>query len=270
MVDQVMTTPTTTGERIKEYLESGKRFDGRGLLEFRDVIIEKGVSNKAEGSVRVKVGASEVLVGVKMDVGTPYPDSADKGNLIVTAELLPLSSPRFEAGPPKFPAIEVGRLVDRYIRESKFIQMEKLCIKEGEKVWNVYVDIYSVNDDGNLLDAAGIGAVAALKIAKIPEYDEETEKVDTKHLTTKSLPLEKEMPVTITVHKIGKSFLVDPTREEEDLCDARVTFGIKAGIISSIQKGEASAIDFTVMKEVIDKAAKAVVDLENKIEKALK
>lgn len=270
MVDQVMTTPTTTGERIKEYLESGKRFDGRGLLEFRDVIIEKGVSNKAEGSVRVKVGASEVLVGVKMDVGTPYPDSADKGNLIVTAELLPLSSPRFEAGPPKFPAIEVGRLVDRYIRESKFIQMEKLCIKEGEKVWNVYVDIYSVNDDGNLLDAAGIGAVAALKIAKIPGYDEETEKVDTKHLTTKSLPLEKEMPVTITVHKIGKSFLVDPTREEEDLCDARVTFGIKAGIISSIQKGEASAIDFTVMKEVIDKAAKAVVDLENKIEKALK
>jgi exosome complex component RRP42 len=270
MVDQVMKTPGTTGDRVREYLESGKRFDERNLLDFRDIVIEKGISNKAEGSVRVKVGATEVLVGVKMDVGTPYPDSADKGNLIVTAELLPLSSPRFENGPPKFPAIEVGRLIDRYIRESKFIQMEKLCIKEGEKVWNVYIDIYSINDEGNLLDAAGIGAVAALRSAKMPGYNEETEKADYKHMTTKSLPLEKEMPVTITVHKVGKSFLVDPTREEEDLCDARVTFGIKDGVISSIQKGESSAIDFETMKNVIDMASKSVIELEKKIEKALK
>ena len=269
-MDKVMTTPGTTGERVREYLSSGKRFDDRELLKFRDIIIEKGISNKAEGSVRVRVGATEVLVGIKMDVGIPYPDSADKGNLIVTAELLPLSSPRFEAGPPRFPAIEVGRLIDRYIRESKFIQIEKLCIKEGEKVWNVYIDIYSINDDGNLLDAAGIGAIAALKIAKMPSYDEEKGKVDYKHMTTKGLPLEKEMPVTITIHKVGKSFLVDPSREEEDLCDARVTFGIKDGVISSIQKGEASAIDFEVMKEVIDIASKAVVELEKKIEKALK
>lgn len=269
-MDQVMTTPGTTGDRVREYLESGKRFDERGLLEFRDIVIEKGISNKAEGSVRVKVGATEVLVGVKMDVGTPYPDSADKGNLIVTAELLPLSSPRFEAGPPKFPAIELGRVIDRYIRESKFIQMEKLCIKEGEKVWNVYIDIYSINDDGNLLDAAGIGAVAALKVAKMPTYDLETEKVDYKHMTDKNLPLEKEMPVTITVHKIGKSFLVDPTREEEDLCDTRVTFGIRDGNISSLQKGETSAVEFELMKELIDKAAKAAIELQKQIEKALK
>lgn len=270
MVDQDMTTPETTAKRVREYLESGKRFDEREPLEFRKIIIEKGISNKAEGAVRVKVGASEVLVGVKMDVGIPYPDSADKGNLIVTAELLPLSSPRFEAGPPKFPAIELGRVIDRYIRESKFIQMDKLCIKEGEKVWNVYIDIYSINDDGNLLDAAGIGAVAALKIAKMPVYDEKTEKVDSKHLTDKGLPLEKEMPVTITIYKVGKSFLVDPTREEEDLCDARVTFGIRDKSISSLQKGETSAIDFEIMKEIIDKADKAAVELEKKIEKALK
>ena len=149
-----METSKITGERISQYLEKGKRFDGRNLEDFRKIEIETNVSKNAEGSARVKIGKTEVIVGVKMDVMEPYPDSVDKGNLMVTAELLPLSSERFESGPPKFSAIEIGRLTDRAIRESKFIQMEKLCIKEGEKVWSVYIDIYSLNDDGNLIDAA--------------------------------------------------------------------------------------------------------------------
>src|SRR3972149_3478914 len=99
-----METPRVTGERIKQFLQEGKRFDGRNPEEFRKISIETGVSNKAEGSARVKIGNTEVIAGVKLDVTEPYPDSADKGNLIVGAELLPLSSERFEDGPPKFSA----------------------------------------------------------------------------------------------------------------------------------------------------------------------
>ncbi len=135
-------TSYITGERIRKYLKESKRFDNRKLDEFREITIETGVSENAEGSAKVKIGKTEVLVGVKMDVAEPYPDSPDKGNLMTTAELLPLSSPRFETGPPKFNAIELGRVIDRVIRESKFIDFEKLCIKEGEKVWAVFVDIY--------------------------------------------------------------------------------------------------------------------------------
>ena len=137
-----METPRLTAERIREYLAQGKRFDGRKPEDFREISIEGNVSNKAEGSARVRLGKTEVIVGIKMGVAEPYPDSPNKGNLMVTAELLPLSSPRFESGPPRFPAVELGRLVDRAIRESKFIDFEKLCIKEGEKVWSVFIDIY--------------------------------------------------------------------------------------------------------------------------------
>ncbi|MEJ2267569.1 MAG: hypothetical protein P8X70_00645 [Nanoarchaeota archaeon] len=42
-------TSKLTAERIKEYLQEGKRFDGRGLDEFRDIGIETGVSKNAEG-----------------------------------------------------------------------------------------------------------------------------------------------------------------------------------------------------------------------------
>ncbi len=269
-MDKVQTTSDITGERIKKYLGEGKRFDGRGLGEFREMIIETGVSKNAEGSARVKIGKTEVIVGVKMDVGEPYADSPDKGNLMVTAELLPLSSPRFENGPPKFPAIELARVIDRGIRESKFIEFEKLCIKKEEKVWTVFVDIYSINDDGNLLDAAGIGAIVALKNAKIPKYDEKKSQVLYGELTNKSLPLSKEIPISITVHKIKDNLIVDPTREEEDISETRVTVGSSNGVISSMQKGESKSLSVEEVGKILELIEKTERDIFKKIEGYLK
>jgi len=265
-----METSNLTKDRIKTYLAEGKRFDGRKPEEFREIIIETGISKNAEGSARVKIGNTEVLVGVKMDVSAPYPDSPDKGNLMTTAELLPLSSPRFETGPPKFNAIELGRVIDRIVRESKFVDFEKLCIKEGEKVWGIFIDIYSINDDGNLLDAAGIGAIASLKNARIPEYDEKNEKVLYGELSEKKLPLSKDIPLSITIHKIGDSLIVDPTREEEDISETRVTIGSSNGTISSMQKGNKESLSMKKMNEVLDLSEKVWEDIFKKIEKFLK
>ncbi len=263
-------TPNLTKKRINEYLVEGKRFDGRKLDEFREISIETGVSKNAEGSARVKIGKTEVLVGVKMGVAEPYPDSPDKGNLMVTAELIPLSSPRFESGPPRFNAIELGRVIDRAIRESKFIELEKLCIKEGEKVWTVFIDIYSINDDGNLLDAAGLGAIAALKNAKIPKYDLKEEKVLYGELSDKNLPLSKEIPISLTAHKIGNNFIFDPTREEEDISETRITLASSNGIISSMQKGEMMSLSVEEFEKILDLIEKSEREIFKKVEKFLK
>ena len=100
-----MEIPNITRKRIKEFLGEGKRFDNRKLQEFRNIEIETGVSKNAEGSARVKLGNTEVVAGVKVDVSVPYSDSEDAGTLITSCELLPLSSSRFEYGPPKIEAI---------------------------------------------------------------------------------------------------------------------------------------------------------------------
>jgi len=265
-----MKTPLITQDRIIQYLEEGKRFDGRKPEEFRDIVIETNVSKKAEGSARVKIGKTEVIVGVKLGLTAPYPDSPDKGNLMTTAELLPLSSPRISLGRPGFDSIEIGRVIDRGIRESKFIQFDKLCIKEGEKVWNVFVDIYSINDDGNLLDAAGIGAVVALKEAKLPVYDEENDKVDYEAESKEKLPLSDQVTFPVTVHKIGDKFLVDPTREEEDVSETRVTIGMNKETISSMQKGETQVIGVEEFNEVLDLSKKSWNEVFKKIEKSIK
>ncbi|MBS3071150.1 MAG: hypothetical protein A2639_00505 [Candidatus Staskawiczbacteria bacterium RIFCSPHIGHO2_01_FULL_34_27] len=267
-----METTKVTAERIKEYLESGKRFDGRKPDEFREISIETGVSKNAEGSVRVKIGKTDVIAGVKMEVSEPYPDSPDKGNLVVSAELLPMSSSRYEAGPPKIEAIELARVTDRIVRESKFIDMEELCITKGEKVWTVYIDIYSINADGNLLDAAGLAAIAALRIAKMPKYDKKEEKIIRGEFTDKNIPLKKETPISITIYKIGNSLIVDPNIEEEDVSEARITIGFCDGKISSMQKGDPKEISIEEMTSALDitkKLWKKIADkLEEELEKA--
>jgi len=265
-----MKTAKITGDRIKEYLKQGKRFDGRKLEEFRDLVVETGISKNAEGSARVKLGNTEVLVGIKMDVTAPYPDSQDKGNLMVTSELMPLSSSRYESGPPTIESIELARIIDRAIRESKFIELEKLCIEKGEKVWNIMIDIYAINADGNLLDAAGIGAVIALKNSKIPKYDKKEEKVLFGEWTNDKIPTKKDTLLSITFHKVGDNFIVDPTIEEEDLSEARITIGSSNGIISSIQKGNEGVLEIEEFEKVLDSVAGVWKNLASKLEKNLK
>lgn len=265
-----METPNLTGKTIRKYLSEGKRFDGRKLEEFRNMEIEVGISKNAEGSARVKIGKTEVIVGIKLDVATPYPDSPNNGNLMTTTELLPLSSSRFELGPPKIESVELSRIIDRMVRESKFIQLDKLCIKEGEKVWNVFIDIYSLNDDGNLLDAAGIGAIIALKNSKIPKYDEETEKVLREEPAEKLLPTSDDIPLSFTFHKIGDNIIVDPTREEEDVSETRLTIGTSGEYISSMQKGDEVALSPEEFNSIIDLSTQVWKDISKKIEKYLK
>ena len=262
-----------TIETLKKMFSEGKRFDGRKLLEHRDIQVKLDISNKAEGSASVKVGKTEVVVGVKMGLGTPYPDSMDKGNLIVSGDLLPIASPRFEMGPPDFTGIELPRLVDRAIRESKMIEMDKLVIKEGEKVWTVFIDVYPINDDGALIDAATIGAIVALKNSMIPELDKDG-KIDYEKKATKKLPLVKDIaPFSFSFFKLGNSVILDPTREEEEACQTRVTFGVSNGkggpFIHSCQKSGKATFSDEEIGKMMDILPEKVDELNEKLKKFL-
>ena len=242
--------------KIKQMLKDGKRFDGRGVFDYRDVVIETDVSNKAEGSARVRIGKTEVIVGVKMDTQTPYADHDDEGTMMVGMEFNPICGERYEVGPPKIDAIEVSRVVDRGVRESGFIDFKKLCIEKGEKVWSLMIDVYCINDDGNVLDASSMGVVAALQMTKIPEYDKENDVVKYGELSDDNLPLTDNVPLAMTFYKIGDKVIFDPIREEQDASDARVTIAVskpkKDKIINSMQKGELNGISVEEMAMMID------------------
>ena len=66
-------------DHIHKLIAKGKRVDGRMWDEFRQISIETNYIETAEGSARVKMGNTDVLVGVKMGVGSPFSDTPDKG-----------------------------------------------------------------------------------------------------------------------------------------------------------------------------------------------
>ncbi len=244
-------------EMIREIVEKGGRLDGRGLEDFREIKIERGVSGNAEGSAMVEMGDTKVMVGVKLEPGEPFPDSPDEGILMVSCELVPLAFPEFEPGPPGEEAIEIARVVDRVIRESDTIDLEKLKISEG-KVWKVMVDIVVLDHGGNLIDAATLASMAALLDAKIPSYTIENDEIKIDRTTlTDSLPI-KRRPVAVTIVKIGKSLLVDPSVTEEESMDARITFGMfeENGEVKfcAMQKGGEGGFTYEEFEKAMDLA----------------
>ncbi|MBI4447575.1 exosome complex protein Rrp42 [Candidatus Woesearchaeota archaeon] len=240
--------------------KKGERVDGRKFTEYRKPIkIEYGISAKsAEGSARVTIGNTEVVAGVKMNVESPFPDMPDEGTLVVNAELRPIASKNFENGPPGIDSIELSRIVDRGIRESGALDFKKLCIVSKEKVWVLFVDIYPLNADGNLFDASALAAMAALKDAKFPKFDGEA--VDySQH--EDHLELEK-VPLACTVFKIGESFIIDPTDEEELNTDARLTIAItEEGKICAMQKGGTAELSEDDINSMVEIAVEKVKEL---------
>lgn len=245
MMNQLLRT------KIESLAEIDLRLDGRKLTEFREPIeITYDVSSTAEGSAQVKIGGTIVIAGVKLSIEKPFPDNPNEGSLMVNSEMLPISNPEFESGPPNIDSIELSRVVDRSLRESKAIDFKELGIESGEKAWFISVDIMPLNDEGNLFDAAAIAALAAILNARFPEYDGTN--IDYHKKTDKKVPIKK-LPLGITIVKIKDKYFVDPKIEELKVMDARLTVGsTEDGMLCALQKGGEKPLTETELMEMID------------------
>ncbi|MEM3526385.1 MAG: exosome complex protein Rrp42 [Candidatus Jordarchaeaceae archaeon] len=238
---------------IRSLVSRQNRVDGRGLREIRPITIECGIVEKACGSAKVSIGNTKVIVGVSAEIGAPYPDAPNSGVVTCAAEFVPMASPSFEPGPPNEESIELARVVDRGVRESKMVDVDKLCIIPNEKVWIIFVDIYVIDHSGNLFDAASLAAVSALLTTKLPKTVVEDGKV--KKLDEKiPLPVSN-IPISLTFAKIDDQLCVDPILEEENVMDARITlvYDVDGNLVAA-QKGERGALTTNDIYKAIDLA----------------
>ncbi len=223
---------TVTEEFITDLIKKGQREDGRTPMDYRKITINTGVIPNAEGSAQVLFGNTKVLVGVKVGVGEPMKDKPGEGNLITGAELHPMASELFESGPPSPEAIELGRVVDRAIRAADMIDAKHLGIDE-EKVWEVFVDLYVLNYDGNLFDAGMLAAAAAFSTARMPKYEDE------KVIREGNLGKFKlgGLATSCTFAKLADKIIIDADGNEEAFMSARLTIANDGDVIRAMQKG---------------------------------
>jgi exosome complex component RRP42 len=237
-------------QQMWDVISKGKRLDGRVLDEMRTLEAELDIIKKANGSAKVKLGDSEVIAGIKVETGEPFEGLENKGALIISAEVLPTASPYIEPGPPDEETIELARVVDRGIRESEMLDLDRLVLVPGKIVYTIFVDCSVINTDGNLLDATSYAVVSALLSCKLPIFEIEDGKVvDTGKIQDPPLTT---IPVSITQVRIGDTIILDPTAEEEACMNARITITTNSdGDYAAIQKGFTGG--FT--REQIKKAA---------------
>ena len=246
--------PKLLRAHLSDLAANSARIDGRSQWEGRNLEIEHSILPRAEGSARVRMGDTIVLAGVKFQIMQPYPDRPNQGGLMCSADVRPIAGRNWEAGPPSPEAIELGRVVDRGIRESGCIDVDSLCIIPGEKAWQVIFDLFAVSDDGNLFDAFALAGIAALRNATVPaERFEVGEDYDLSVSKT---------PIMCSYHKVGGRFVYDACSREELGGDERIhiTLGDDDNV-HSLQKGLKGIFSAEEFAEIMTNAQERTKEL---------
>lgn len=184
-----------------------------------------------------------------------------------------MASPAF-GGRVSSHGVEIGRIVERGLRESGAIDTEALCIIAGEKVWSVRLDMHIIDDHGNLTDCCSIGAITALHHFRRPDVTISGGAVEI-HSTEEREPVPlsiHHMPVSISFALFGEGTLVvDPNWKEDKVCNGRMTITLNAQHeLCAMQKSGGVALTAQQLVQATQVAQVKVVELSAAIESALK
>ncbi|XP_057438965.1 exosome complex component RRP45A-like isoform X2 [Lotus japonicus] len=259
---------------IETALLSELRVDGRGPLEYRRLTIKFG---KDDGSAMVQLGETRVMSFVTAQLVQPYRDRPNEGSLSIFTEFSPMADPSFEPGRPGESAVELGRVIDRGLRESRAVDTESLCVLSGQLVWAVRIDIHILDNAGNLVDAANVAALASLSTFRRPECSlggEDGQKVVVHPPEVRDpLPLIiHHLPIAVTFGFFSDEYLVimDPTYQEESVMTGRMTATVNAnGDVCAIQKAGGQGVLQKLIMHCLRLAHVKAGDITTKIKEAV-
>ncbi|KAM3281759.1 exosome complex component RRP45A [Capsicum chacoense] len=254
---------------IESALESELRIDGRRPFDYRTLTIKFA---REDGSSEVQLGQTHVMSFVTSQLVQPYRDRPNEGTLSVFTEFSPMADPSFEAGRPSESAVELGRIIDRGLRESRAVDTESLCVVSGKWVWSIRLDLHILDNGGNLVDAANIAALAALLTFRRPECtlggDDGQEVILHPPEVREPLPLIiHHLPIAVTFAFIGEELMViDPTHHEEAVMGGRMSVTLNAnGDVCAIQKAGGHGVMQGVVMQCLRIASVKAGDITSKI-----
>ncbi|PSC74884.1 exosome complex component RRP45A isoform X1 [Micractinium conductrix] len=252
---------------ILKALKEGQRIDGRTPYELRHARFTFALD---DSSAAVQLGGTRCLAVVTATLDAPFGDRPSEGTLRFNVEFSPMASPAFEPGRPGEDAIEVARLVERGLRETRAVDLEALVVLAGRKVWHLRVDVHVLDHQGNLADACGLAALAALMAFRRPDVTGITvhppEQREPVPLSIHHLPL----PISFALFEEGELLLVDPSLKEEAAAAGKLTVTQNAfGELCSIQKIDGCGLGSAQLMRCIRLAAQKVEEQTAALRKAL-
>ncbi|ESQ29472.1 hypothetical protein EUTSA_v10023611mg [Eutrema salsugineum] len=260
---------------FERHLSESLRPDGRPLGKARDTIVNLGLVSSADGSALAKIGYTTMLAAIRMEVMTPSTDSPDEGCIAVEFHMPPICSPTVRPGRPADAAPVISKRLLDTISSCNMIDLKELCLVSGKAAWMGYLDIYCLDADGALFDAALLSAVAAFSNLQIPVValndngrivaitgeekqdnasitEKEAVNKERRKLTLKNIPFS----LTCILHK--NYILADPTAEEESIMDTLVTVVLDSSdqIVSFNKSGGNALAHTSAIKSCVELAKK--------------
>ncbi|KAJ6670758.1 EXOSOME COMPLEX EXONUCLEASE RIBOSOMAL RNA PROCESSING PROTEIN [Salix viminalis] len=209
---------------IETALASNLRIDGRNPLEYRKITIKFG---REDGSSEVQLGQTHVMG-------------------LVT-------------GRPGESAVELGRIVDRGLRESRAVDTESLCVLAGKLVWAIRIDLHILDNGGR--PECTLGGEDGQEVTVHPPEEREPLPLIVHHL-----------PIAITFAFFGGEgkMVVDPVHSEEAVMGGRMTVTVNAnGDICAIQKGGGEGVPQSAIMHCLQLASLSAESITKKIKNAV-
>ncbi|KAL0013097.1 hypothetical protein SO802_000166 [Lithocarpus litseifolius] len=254
------------------------RSDGRKRLTYRPIYVETGVIPQANGSARVMLGKTDVVSSVKAELGKPSSLQPDKGKVAIHVDCSTTAAPMFEGRGGEELSTELSVALQHCLLGAKSgagagIDLSSLIVVEGKICWDLYIDCLVVCLDGNLLDALGAAIKAALSNTGIPRVhvaagalgDEQPE-VDISEEEFLQFDT-SDIPVIVTLTKVGRHYIVDATSEEESQMSSAVSISVnRKGHICGLIKRGGAGLDPGIILDMMSVVKHVSEQLINKLD----
>lgn len=260
---------------ILHSVQDNFREDGRSCEDFRHMELETGLISNTNGSARVRLATTDVLVGVKVQLTPVNPKNPETGRMEFFLDCSANATPEFEGRGGEALASEITALLTRAYACPNTMNYQSLCVLPGQQCWLLYVDVLLLECGGNLFDAVSLAVKAALANTKIPnvtmtkdeggiELDVSDDPYDFKRLDV------SEAPLVVTVNKIGHYHVIDASEKEEACSLARIMLGVtQSGLITAMKKEGSGSLDADSISDMMESAKKVGVVLNKNLLKSL-
>ncbi|KAK9817867.1 hypothetical protein WJX72_003394 [[Myrmecia] bisecta] len=215
---------------IIKALQEEQRVDGRRPFDYRPLVFQFAAD---DSTATVQLGDTCVMAVVTGMLEAPFPDRPTEGSIRFFVELSPMASPAFEGGRKGEATVEVTRLVERGLRDTRAVDLEALCVLAGRKVWALRVDVAVLDHGGNLMDAVFLASMAALMAYRRPDVTIDAGRGgEQAQVTVHSAHVKEPLPlsihhlplaVTFALFQEGEVLAVDPDLKEEAGAAGRLT-----------------------------------------------
>ncbi|XP_017608739.2 exosome complex component RRP45B isoform X1 [Gossypium arboreum] len=213
---------------------------------------------REDGSSEVQLGQTRVMGMVTAQLVQPYRDRPKEGILSIFTEFSPMADPSFEPGRPGELAVELGRIIDRGLRESRAVDTESLCILAGKFVWAIRIDLHILDNGGPECSLGGEDGQEV--IVHPPEIREPLP------LTVHHLPI----AISFGFFSNESILVIDPTHNEEAVMGGRMTTTVNAnGDICAIQKSGGEGVRQRVIMQCLQLATSKAASITKQIKDAV-